>query len=141
LGSGEKRQQVIDDACRVLDEEVADKSGLGGIAVKAAYAMVKGIKPGFIRHAIDHLLDEFLDALSPIAQEAEEKKVQPGSLVMQNPTNVANALLAITDRRAQKAESGIVRKSYDKLRPAAQKHVQAAAPRLAKLLDKYAATA
>ncbi len=138
FGSGEKRQQVIDDACRVLDEEVADKSGLAGIAVKAAYAVVKGIKPGFIRQAIDHLLDEFLDALSPFAQEAEEKKVKPGSLILQNPAKLANAMLAITDQRAQKAESGVVRKSYDKLRPAAQKHVEAAVPRLAKLLDKYA---
>jgi len=139
LGSGEKRQQAIDDACRVLDEEVADKSGLGGIAVKAAYAVVKGIKPGFIRQAVDHLLDEFLDALSPFADEGTEKKVNPGSLLLENRARMANALLAVTDRRAHKTESGVVRKSYDKLRPSAQKHVEAAAPRLAKLLDKYAA--
>ncbi len=139
LGSGEKRQQVIDDACRVLDEEVADKSGLAGIAVKTAYALVKGIKPGFIRQAIDHLLDEFLDAMSPIVEEAEQRKVAPGSLVLQDPARLANALLTITDRRAQKAESGVVRKSYEKLRPAAQKHVEAAVPRLARMLDKHAA--
>ena len=72
LGSGEKRQQAIDDACRVLDEEVADKSGLGGIAVKAAYAVVKGIKPGFIRQAVDHLLDEFLDAFDRLIPEQIE---------------------------------------------------------------------
>ncbi len=140
LGTGEKRQQAIDDACKVLDEEVADKSGLGGIAVKAAYAVVKGIKPGFIRQAVDHLLDEFLDALSPFAEEALEKNVNPGSLLLANRPKMANALLAVTDARVQKAESGIVRKSYEKLRPAAQKHVEAAAPRLAKLLDKYVQT-
>ena len=140
LGTGEKRQQVIDDACKVLDEEVADKSGLGGLAVKAAYAVVKGIKPGFIRQAVDHLLDEFLDTLSPFAEEALEKKVNPGSLMLENRAKMANALLAVTDRRVQKAESNVVRKSYEKLRPAAQKHVEAAAPRLAKMLDKYALT-
>ncbi len=138
LGGSEKRQQVLDDACRVLDEEVADKSGLGGIAVKAAYAVVKGIKPGFIRQAVDHLLDEFLDILSPFVDEAQEKKVNPGALILENRSRVANALLAVTDRRAQKADSGVIRKSYDKLRPAAQKHVEAAAPRLAQLLDKHA---
>ena len=140
MGASEKRQQVIDDACRVLDDEVADKSGLGGIAVKAAYAVVKGIKPGFIRQAVDHLLDEFLDTLSPFAEEALEKKVTPGSLVLENRAKMANALLAVTDRRAQKSDSGVVKKSYEKLRPAAQKHVEAAAPRLAKLLDKHALT-
>ncbi len=138
LGSGEKRQQILDDACRVLDEEVADKSGLGGLAVKAAYAVVKGIKPGFIRQAVDHLLDEFLDIMSDFADEAAEKKVKPGALILENRSKVANALLTVTDRRAQKAESGVVRKSYDKLRPSAQKHVEAATPRLAQLLDKHA---
>lgn len=138
LGSGEKRQQVLDDACRVLDDEVADKSGLGGITVKAAYAVVKGIKPGFIRQAVDHLLDEFLDILNAFADEAQEKQIKPGALLLDNRARVANALLAVTDRRAQKADSGAIRKTYDKLRPAAQKHVEAATPRLAQLLDKHA---
>lgn len=134
----DKRQLVIDDACHVLDQEVADKSGLGGMAVKAAYAVVKGIKPGFIRQAVDHLLDEFLDTLSPFVDEAKTKGVKPGSLILENRSRMANALLAVTDRRAQKADNAMVRKSYDKLRPAAQKHVEAAAPRLAQLVDKYA---
>jgi hypothetical protein len=133
--------QVIDDACRVLDEEVGDKSGLGGLAVKAAYTVVKSIKPGFIRQAVDHLLDEFLDAMDPFTQEALEKNMKPGTLILENRSRVSDALLKVTDRRAQKTDSGVVRKSYDKLRPAAQKHVEAAAPRLARLLDKYAATA
>jgi hypothetical protein len=140
LGAREKRQQVLDDACRVLDEEVADKSGLGGITVKAAYAVVKGVKPGFIRQAVDHLLDEFLDIMNSFSDEARERQVKPGAVILENRSKVANALLAVTDRRAQNAESGMVRKSYDKLRPAAQRHVEAATPRLAQLLDKYAAT-
>ena len=65
-----KRSQVIDDACRVLDLEVADKSGLSGMAIKAGYKLVQGVKPGFVRQAVDDLLDDFLDALDPIYQEA-----------------------------------------------------------------------
>ena len=137
MGTGEKRQQIIGDACTVLDQEVADKSGLGGIAVKAAYAVVKSIKPGFMRQAVDHLLDEFLDVLSPIIEEAKEKNVKPSSLILENRSKMANSLLAVTDRRAEKADNAVVRKSYDKLRPAAQKHVEAAAPRVAQLVDKY----
>jgi hypothetical protein len=132
------RGKVIDDACRVLDDEVADKSGLGGMAVKATFSLVKGIKPGFIRQAVDHLLDEFLDVMDPFVSEAKTKSIKPGALIMQDRARMANALLAVTDRRAEKAESGMVRKSYDKLRPAAQKHVEAAAPRVGQLLDKYA---
>jgi hypothetical protein len=131
------RAKVIDDACKVLDDEVSDKSGLGGMAVKATYSIVKGIKPGFIRQAVDHLLDAFLDVMDPLVSEAKAKNMKPGALILQDRARMANALLAVTDKRAEKAESGVVRKSYDKLRPAAQKHVEAAAPRISQLLDKY----
>ena len=137
LGAIGMRDKVIDDACLVLDEEVADKSGLGGIAVKATYGIVKGIKPGFIRQAVDHLLDEFLDIMDAFVLEARSKNIKPGALILGDRARMANALLGATDRRAEKAESGVIRKSYDKLRPAAQKHVEASAPRVARLVDKY----
>lgn len=138
LGGGEKRQQVIDDACRVLDDEVSDKGGLSGMAVKAAYSVVKGIRPGFIRQAVDSLLDEFLDAMDPLHREAIEKGRKPGEYLKAEAPRVAEALLAVTDRKAERAESGLLRKTYDKLRPSAKKHVEAAAPRMGLLLDKYA---
>lgn len=132
------RQQVIDDACRVLDDEVNDKGGLSGMAVKAAYSVVKGIRPGFIRQAVDSLLDEFLDAMDPLHREAVEKGRKPGEYIKAEASRVAEALLAVTDRKAERAESGLLRKTYEKLRSSAKKHVEAAAPRMGSLLDKYA---
>ncbi len=137
LGSGDKRSAVIDDACKVLDLEVADKGGLGGVAIKGAYKLVRGIKPGFIREVVDHLLDDFLDALDPIYQEALEKKEAPGTHMKKDPGRVADALLAITDERAEQAKRGAIKKTYDKLRPTARKHVEAAAPRLSEMLDRH----
>jgi hypothetical protein len=138
LGSGDKRRQVIDDACQVLDQEVDDKGGLGGMAVKAAYSVVKGVQPGFIRQAVDHLLDDFLDALDPIHREALEQGKRPSDHVRAQSSRVAEALLNVTDKKAERADSGIVRKTYDKLRPSAKKHVEAATARLGQLLDKHA---
>ena len=138
LGGGEKRQQLIDDACRVLDEEVSDKGGLGGMAVKAAYAVVKGIRPGFIRQAVDSLLDDFLDAIDPLHREAITQGKRPSDHIKAESGRVAEALLAVTDKKAERAESGLVRKTYDKLRPSAKKHVEAAANRMGQLIDKYA---
>jgi hypothetical protein len=105
LQDGTKRQAVIDDALLVLDQEVADKSGLTGIAIKTAYAMVKGIKPGFIREVVDHLLDDFVDALEPIATEAADKGARAGDYLESNRGRVADALLSITDRKAQNAKN------------------------------------
>ncbi|MCK6536782.1 MAG: hypothetical protein L6Q84_27755 [Polyangiaceae bacterium] len=133
-----KRSQVIDDACRVLDLEVADKSGLSGMAIKAGYKLVQGVKPGFVRQAVDDLLDDFLDALDPIYQEAVSSGKKPGDYLKSRSGQVADSLLSITDRRAEKAQRAAIRGMYDKLRPTAKKHVEAAAPRLADLLEKHA---
>jgi len=135
---GNKRAAVIDDALQVLDAEVADKSGLSGLAVKGAFAVVKGIQPGFIRTVVDNLLDDFLDSLNPIYQEAVSTGKTPGKHLEQNAGRMADALLSITDARAERAQRPAIKKTYEKLRPTAKKHVEAAAPRLGGLLDRHA---
>lgn len=139
LGSGEKRSQVIDDGVKVLDQEVADKGGLSGIAIKGAYKIVQGVRPGIIREAVSNLLDDFLDAMDPIYQEAAGKKQPAGAYLRQNSTRVASALLAVTDKRAARVDSQVIKKTYEKLRPTAEKQVEAAAPRLSQLLERHAA--
>lgn len=138
LGSGDKRNAVIDDALKVLDQEVDDRGGITGLAIKGAYKVVKGIKPGFLREVVDAMLDDFLEALNPIYQEAAEKKKPAGQHLIDNQGRVADALLAVTDRRAQQAQRQVVRSAYDKLRPMAKKQVEQAAPRMGKLLEKHA---
>jgi len=138
LGSGDKRRIVIDDACHVLDLEVSDKGGLTGLAIKAAYRVVQGVKPGFIRDAVDHLLDDFLDALDPVYQEAREKGEAPGPYLRRSSGRVADALLSVTDRKAERAQRAVIKKTYEKLRPSAKKHVADAAPRLSEMLERHA---
>jgi hypothetical protein len=140
LGSGDKRNAVIEDALKVLDQEVDDRSGITGLAIKGAYKVVKGIKPGFLREVVDAMLDDFLDALDPVYQEAAQKKKPAGQHLLENQSRVADALLAVTDRRAQQAQRQVVRSAYDKLRPMAKKQVEQAGPRMAKLLEKHAAS-
>jgi len=137
LGTGEKRQQVIDDAIKVLDAEVADKGGLTGLAVKGGYKVVQGVRPGFVRDVVTGLLDDFLDAMDPLYQEAKEKGRPAGAHLLDNKGRMAEALLAVTDRKAQRAE-GVLKKAYEKLRPLAKGQVEAAAPRLSQLLEKHA---
>lgn len=136
LGGADKRGRLIDDALRVLDAEVNDKSGLGGIAVKTAYKLVKGISPGFLREVVDHLLDDFLAALDPIYQESVSRGVSPKQHVQGNPGRVADALLSITDARARRAKNQMIKGAYDKLRGQAKKHVEAAVPRLGELFER-----
>ncbi len=64
------RGAVVDDCLALIDAEVADKGGLTGLAIKAGYRTVQGIKPGFVRQVVSDLLPEFARALEPIYEEA-----------------------------------------------------------------------
>lgn len=138
LGSSEKRSQVIEDAVKVLDQEVADKGGLTGLAVKGGYKVVQGIRPGFVKDVVSSLLDDFLEAMDPLYQEAKQKGRPAGAYLLENKSRVAEALLGVTDRKAERADNGVLKKAYEKLRPLAKGQVEAAAPRLSQLLEKHA---
>ncbi len=138
LSDPARRKQLIDDAVLVTDAEVSERSGLGGMAIKAAYAMTKGIAPGFVHKIIDNLADDFLDALQPFYEEAKTKGVDLRTMLDTRKAEAANALLSITDQRAAAESGGALKKGYEKLRPAAQKNVEQSVPRLADLITKHA---
>ena len=134
----DQRTAIIRDALTVLDAEVADKGGLGGLAIKAAFKVVKGVSPDFLYSVIDALMDDFLKVLEPFHQEALATNTSHKAVLSKNPGNVADALLAITDARAKRAKNAVVAKTYDKLRGSAKGHVEAAVPRLAELIERHA---
>jgi hypothetical protein len=137
LGSTEKRAALINDSLHVLDAEVEDKGGLSGFAIKTAYKVVKGLSPDFLHKTVDFLMDDFLDALDPLYQEALSKSISPKQHLVANASRVADALLSITDRRAANAKNQSVKSAYEKLRSSAKKHVESAVPRLGELFDKH----
>lgn len=137
LNDPSKKTTVIKDCSKLVDEEVAAKGGLSGIAVKAGYAAVKGVKPGFIDHVIETLMPEFAAAIDPIWEEGK-KAGKPVEHFVSNKSRAADALLSVTDAKSKNAKSALVRSTYDKLRGSAKKNVEEAIPRLGKLLEKHA---
>jgi hypothetical protein len=138
LTNPDKKAVVVDDCLQLLDEEVHDKSGLSGLAIKAGFAAVKGVKPGFLKHAVEDLLPEFAKALDPIYQEGKSSGKATPEHFASNAGRIADALLAITDAKAQRAKTAIVKSTYEKLRGTAKKNVEQAVPRLGKLVEKHA---
>lgn len=136
LTSPSKKSAVVADCCSLIDEEVRDKGGLSGLAVKAGYAAIKGVKPGFVAEVVDKLLPEFASKLDPMWQEGKEKG-DAVAFLTNNKSRAADALLSITDAKSKNAKSSVVRGTYEKLRGSAKKNVEDAIPRLAKLLQKH----
>ena len=133
-----KKADVVRDCLEIIDREVDDKGGLSGLAIKAGYKAVSGIKPGFIKNVVTDLLPEFAKAIEPVYTEGKTAGKPTVAHLEGNASRVADALLAITDGKAQRSKSGVVKGTYERLRPTAKKNVEQAIPRLARLVEKYA---
>ncbi|MGH7269142.1 MAG: DUF6918 family protein [Polyangiaceae bacterium] len=138
LASESKKSVVESDCLALIDAEVADKGGLTGLAIKAGYRTVQGVKPGFVRQVVSDLIPEFATALDPLYQEARSNNRSVHEYFTANSARVADALLGITDEKARRTKSGMVKVTYEKLRSSAKKNVEAAVPRLASMIEKHA---
>lgn len=140
LADPNKRPAILSDCVKLIDDEVASKGGLSGLAIKAAYKVVCAVKPGIIRESMDALLDDFVHRLEPFYVDHRKGGVAPsafGDTLNRRPGDVADALLGITDDRAKKAKNATLKGAYEKLRPQAKKHVEEAVPRVGRTLSPH----
>ena len=135
------RKAVVADCVKLIEEEVDSKGGLTGLAIKGAFAVVKAVKPGFVSEAVDMMLDDFVKRLEPFHAAAQSRNEPTGPTLNTRAGEVAEALLAISDERAARAKNATLKKAYERLRPTGKKHVEAAVPRIGRLITKYAAAA
>lgn len=138
LLTDENRPRLVRDCEQLIDAEVRDKSGVTGLAIKAGFKTVKAVKPGIIPDVIDFLLDDFVGAMEPhYADYVTSGAGEFPTFVVNRGDRIADDLLGITDRRAEKSKHRTLVKAYKKLRPKAQTQVVAAMPRLGTLIASY----
>ncbi len=130
-----RRPAVVDAALHLLDEEVARKRGLVGTMIKAAYKTVKGVSPGFLRSVLEQLLPPFAAAMEPFVERAQAAGESMERYLSAHASDAADALLRITDRRAETAKTAVVRSLYKKLRGKAKPHVEEAMAGVGRLID------
>lgn len=137
------RPQVVKECCAIIDHQVSAKKGFSGIAIKGAYKTVKAIKPGFVPGVVDALLDEWVGKLAEFEQEhvaaGGTADTVPDFLVSQR-ERVAEALISVTDSRAQTTKHKTAQKLYHRFRPSALTNVEEGVPELASLVARYGAT-
>ena len=135
----ETQPQVTADCFRLIEQELADKSGVSGTAVKLAYKAVETFKPGHIRFMVGDLLPGMVARLDPFwADFRTSGGSEFGDYLTKRGDEVAEALLSVTDEQAAASSRPTVIRAYGTVRGHAVKHVQAALPRVGDLVMKYA---
>jgi hypothetical protein len=133
------RPKVVADCYLLLEQQVSEKSGISGTAVKLAYKTVNTFKPGHIRHMVAVLLPEMLDQLEPYWEEFSTSGGSGfGDYLAKRGEEVSESLLSVTDARAAASGRPTVIKAYRSVRGNARKHVEAALPQVGDLVLKYA---
>ena len=119
------RRDVVGDVSRLIDDEVGKKSGLTGMAM--------------IPRTVDGLLDEFCGAIEPLHAEYRDADASGSfaSFLQGRSNDAVNALLSITDGRAQRTRHKVLKKTYQKLRPMAEKNVVEALPGVGRVIDRH----
>lgn len=141
LTSPEVRSKVVQSCVELVDNEVASKGGVSGMLIKTSYKAIKALRPGLVPSAVDGLLPEFAYSLQGLWDKSTEGAAEPAaaftSYLTGHPEETADALLAVTDRRAEKTGNSTLKKAYERLRGLAKDNVANAVPRLATTLGQY----
>jgi hypothetical protein len=131
--------QVITDCCTLIEQEVSDKSGISGAAVKLAYKTVTTFAPGYFRDRVADMVPLMVDKLEPYwADFNASGGSEFGDYLAKRGEEVSAALLSVTDDLAVTSERPTIIKAYRAVRGSAAKHVEAALPRVGDLVLKYA---
>ena len=83
------------------------------------------------------MLPEFAAAVDPFREQAVDSGQDVSAFFVSHSDEVADALLGVTDARAQQSEHGALKSAYGKLRGAAKKSVVSAVPGLGAIIEKY----
>ena len=127
------------DCYRLIEQELSDKSGVSGTAVKLAYKTVNAFMPGHVRFMVGELVPDMVVKLDPFWADFRSSGGSGfGDYLAKRGDEVAEALLTVTDARAAASSRPTVIKAYGSVRGSALKHVQAALPRVGDLVMKYA---
>jgi len=133
------RPKVLADCQTLIDQEIADKSGVSGAAIKLAYKTATAFAPGYFRSTLEKMLPRMADKLEPYwADFGISGGSDFGDYLSKRGPEVSEDLLSMTDGIAAVSDKPVIVKAYRAVRGTAAKNVEAALPRVGQLVMKYA---
>jgi hypothetical protein len=133
------QSKVLADCQTLIDQEVADKSGVSGAAIKLSYKTATAFAPGYFRSTLEKMLPLIADKLEPYwADFGSSGGSEFGDYLSKRGPEVSEDLLSMTDDIATTSHRPAIVKAYRAVRGTAAKNVEAALPRVGELVMKYA---
>ena len=127
------REKLVERLAQFIENEVTSKKGLKFIPLKTGLKMLKGLRDRALEKVVDQLLDDFIEALTPHLSPNSSAET---TIDEAKQREIAEALLAVADRRVDKAKNTVIVKFYQKLRPLALEEVERSLPQLLQLLRR-----
>jgi len=127
------RPQAVEALAGVVEAEVQGSSGIGGVALKAAYRAVTRISPNLVLRAVDYMLPDVAEQLEPFWAARQGHSF--GTYLTGRSDEAADALLSVTDRRAAKPDHAALATIYRGVRGRAKTQVAQALPRLGDTIE------
>lgn len=139
LGAPHQRDAVIADVVALIEQQVARRTGLGGIGLRTALGMVKAARPDLLQRAVTRLLPEFAAALEPLYRQFRNgHEDRDFSLFLQkHAVEARDALLATADRHVAALSNASLKSVYQRFRGTAEKEVEDAIAPLSRLIRGY----
>ena len=125
---------LVADGQRLVETEIDRK----GMTVRTAVRMVKKIKPEIVQRTVRELMPQFLAELEPCHAEFKATDGSDfGAYLAARDERVAEAVLQVADRRAERIGSRPIRSAYARMRARAITEVRSAVPALARIIEKH----
>ena len=131
--------RLVADTKELVNGELANKGGISGTALKAAFKAITAFAAGYYDHAITTMLPDMIVQLDPYwAAFGASGGADFGDYLAKRGDEVSASLLTVTDDMAQRSGRAAVVKAYQMVRGGASKNIEAALPALGAMVQKYA---
>lgn len=136
------KDAIIADCVSRVEDRVAHSSGLKGLSLKAGLAAIKKVRPDAVPRAVTRFLPEFAAALDPLYERFRASgETDFSRYVKKHSAEAREALLSITDERAEANPGTPLASGYRRLRGVLANELEAMLPELVQGLSAQIARA
>lgn len=135
----QRREALTTDLCALTNQTAADQSGLKGMAIKGALGAAKKVDSNILEKVINRVQPELLEDLQPHWQKYREQEgaANFGDFLAEHSHEIAEQLVALADRSADKIDNQALANVYQTVRGKAAGLIEEALPEMGRVIEKH----